>query len=136
MITAPYIRLKTGFNFQRAYEQSGSSKQYCKADDDIEGVTQCIEGNTSLVTTDYNRNLYVHFGGYSADTDNFLKGWDVQATHNFADSKTGINIPFYFYANKSNALNAGLKFGFIINGEDNDDDVTVSVFFGTALDIF
>ncbi len=135
-LPAPYTRLKAGFNFQRAYEQSGNSKQYCKAEENIEGLTQCIEGNTSLVTTEYNRNLYLHFGGYNSNTSDILKGWDVQTTHNFADSKTGINIPLYFFASKSNSLNAGIKFGFIINGEEKDDDATISVFFGTALDIF
>lgn len=135
-LTGNFHRLKLGIEFQRAYEQEGDSKQYCKNQSDLDGILQCIEGNTNSVAKNYNRNLYMNFGGYNSREQDVFKGWDMKITHNFSDSKTGVEVPLYFYANKTNEVNAGIKFGLIINGDDDDDETTVSVFFGTALDIF
>jgi len=133
-LTHKNTRLKIGYDFQRVNSQGGTSLEYCKTEPMVEGVSQCITGNTSLVAEKYNRNLYFHWGGYSSK--GILKGWDLRATHNFSDSKTQIEIPLYFYANKKGEVNAGLQFQFLINGDDDEDDAGVKVFFSTPLSIF
>ena len=132
--TGEYTRVKLGFDFQRIYEQKGKTTKYCLALTEGSELLTCREGNTTDVTKEYRRNIYAQIGGYTENK--YLRGWEAIATHDLASSKTALSFPMYFYESDKGAVNAGVKFNFIINGDDDDDSSTVFVFIGSALDIF
>jgi hypothetical protein len=129
-----YTRIKLGFDFQRTYRQKGEDTEYCFPTDGVDGLLKCQSGNTNTVNREYNRNVYAQIGGYTANK--YLRGWDVKLTHNVASSKTGLSIPLYFFESEKGEVNAGVKFDFIFNGDEDDDDAGVLIFFSSALDLF
>ncbi|MEP1871170.1 MAG: hypothetical protein ABJJ44_16690 [Paraglaciecola sp.] len=129
-----YTRFRTGFNFQRVFKQDGTSSEYCFPVTGGEGLTKCLSGNTSEFERTYSRILYAQVGGYTEN--NYLKAWDVKLSHDLTTSKTGLLIPMYLYESEKGAVNAGIKFDFIINKGDADDESAVVLFFSSAFDIF
>lgn len=129
-----FTRFRTGFNFQRVFKQGGTSSEYCFPVSGGEGLTKCMSGNTSEVEKTYGRILYAQVGGYTENS--YLKAWDVKLSHDLATSKTGLLVPLYLYESEKGAVNAGIRFDFIVNKGNTDDESAVVLFFSSAFDIF
>jgi hypothetical protein len=58
--------------------------------------------------------------------------YSVRVSRDFKDKVTGVDVPFYMWANKDGKLTGGIRAGW----RDDTDDVVIGVFVGTAFKIF
>ena len=119
------ILVSLGYDYQESFRKHPDSVK-CPVDTGA-SVVSCVSGSFGEPDRRRKHLGYIEIRGLVAGF-----GTSLKYTYDFENYVNGLDMPIYLFRNKSNNLNAGLRFGW----NDDNEDVQAGVFVGSEFKFF
>lgn len=119
------VFITIGYNYQESYRDQNTS--IICPDSGGNASATCISGSFGEPNKTEKQLSYIELRGLVSGI-----GISIKYTYDFENETSGLDMPIYLYRNKSNDLNAGIRFGW----NDDSDDFQAGVFAGTSFKLF
>ncbi len=115
----------TGLSYERTYKPEDEETR-CQDSTEMDDLV-CETGSFGPPKKNINELIFIE-----ARRKFFGTAASLKITHDFEDDVTRLDLPIYLLSNSDNKLTGGIRFGW----DDDEEDVSVGLFVGSAFDLF